>query len=220
MRIAGAAAVLLVFRVAALAGHQLAWSIWSPVAYLWQDTLVLLLYAILDRALAKLPQIAWTVYTVFVIYVVCGTPVMRVMSTPMTLTMWRAAGGAIGDSIRYYLTLPNVAWMAAAAGASVVAWEVRPGSVPGLSRVRPGSVPGPSPVRPRSRSQILPPPRTPRGAVSADSIHRRCGSGGPATAPRDDSAPARLIRESRATRRSDARGGETTRRTPPRFALR
>jgi glucan phosphoethanolaminetransferase (alkaline phosphatase superfamily) len=114
MRVAGIAAVLLVFRIAALADHQLVWSVWSPIAYLWQDMATILLYAALDRALTAMPRAAWSAYAVCVLYVAGGIPVTRIMSTPMTLTMWRAAGGALGDSIRYYVTVANVAWLSVA----------------------------------------------------------------------------------------------------------
>jgi hypothetical protein len=75
------AAVLAVGRVAALAGHQLVWSWWAPVAYLWQDAAVVLVYAGLERVLRRLPLTAWAVYAAFVAYVALGVPVVRVMST-------------------------------------------------------------------------------------------------------------------------------------------
>ena len=113
MRIAGIALVLLVSRIAALAGHQLVWSWWSPVAYLWQDAAVVLTCLAIDRVLRRTPRIAWTAYAIVVAYVAAGVPVTRVMSTPMTWTMWRAAGGALGDSMWHYVTVPNLLWIAA-----------------------------------------------------------------------------------------------------------
>jgi hypothetical protein len=119
-RIAGVAAVLAVSRVAALAGHQLVWSWWAPVAYLWQDAAVVLVYVGLEVAFRRMPRAAWAVYAAFVAYVALGVPVMRVMSTPMTWTMWRAAGGALSDSVWLYVTPTNVSWLAAVAVASVL----------------------------------------------------------------------------------------------------
>jgi lipoteichoic acid synthase len=119
-RIAGVAAVLAVSRVAALAGHQLAWSWWAPVAYLWQDAAVVLVYAGLEVILRRTPRLAWATYTAFVAYVALGVPVIRVLSTPMTWTMWRAAGGALSDSVWMYVTPAKVLWVAAVASASVV----------------------------------------------------------------------------------------------------
>jgi phosphoglycerol transferase MdoB-like AlkP superfamily enzyme len=119
MRIAGIAGVLLVSRAAALAGHQIGWSAWSPIAYLWQDAALLLICAAIDRVLAPTPVLAWTASAIVVTYVAGSVPVIRVMSTPMTWTMWRAAGGALGDSIWHYVSAANVAWIAAALGASI-----------------------------------------------------------------------------------------------------
>jgi arylsulfatase A-like enzyme len=112
------AAVLAVSRVAALAGHQLAGSWWAPVAYLWQDAAVVLVYAGLEVALRRMPGVAWTIYAAFVAYVALGVPVIRVMSTPMTWTMWRAAGGALRDSVWMYVTPWNVVWILAALAVS------------------------------------------------------------------------------------------------------
>jgi arylsulfatase A-like enzyme len=105
------AAVLAVSRVAALAGHQLAGSWWAPVAYLWQDAAVVLVYAGLEVALRRMPRIAWAIYAAFVAYVALGVPVIRVMSTPMTWTMWRATGGALSDSVWMYVTPGNFVWI-------------------------------------------------------------------------------------------------------------
>jgi hypothetical protein len=90
--------------------HQLAWSWWAPVAYLWQDAAVVLVYAVLEVALRRTPRLAWATYTAFVAYVALGVPVIRVLSTPMTWTMWRAAGGALSDSVWMYVTPANVLW--------------------------------------------------------------------------------------------------------------
>ena len=119
MRIVGVAVVLAAARVAALAGHDLAASLWSPVAYLWQDAAVLLVYLAIDRVLRRTPRIAWLPYVVFVAYVAVSVPMMRVMSTPMTWAMWRAAGGALGDSIWLYATAANLLWIAGVVAAGV-----------------------------------------------------------------------------------------------------
>jgi Sulfatase len=117
-RIAGVAAVLAVSRVAALAGHELAWSWWAPVAYLWQDAAVVLVYAGLEVTLRRTPRLAWATYTAFVAYVALGVPVIRVLSTPMTWTMWRAAGGALSDSVWMYVTPGNFVWILTALAVS------------------------------------------------------------------------------------------------------
>ena len=53
--------VLTAARVTILAGHHVPASIWSPLAYAWQDVLVALLFAVIDRRLHR-PRLAWTVY--------------------------------------------------------------------------------------------------------------------------------------------------------------
>ena len=62
----------------------------------------------------------WTVYAGFVAYVALGVPVTRVLSTPMTWTMWRAAGGALSDSMWMYVTAANLLWIAAVVAVAVV----------------------------------------------------------------------------------------------------
>jgi len=127
--LAGVAAALAVARVAALAGHAIDASRWAPVAFLWQDAATLLVYAAIERALHRMPRVRWAAYAVFVGYVAIGVPVTRVMSTPMTWTMWRAAGGALSDSIWQYVTPANLLWIAAVLLAAIAAPCVASGFV-------------------------------------------------------------------------------------------
>src|SRR5207237_5911565 len=124
----------------ALSGHALVVSWWSPIAYLWQDAAVVLVYFAIDRVLARAPAIAWTVYAAAVLYIALGVPVTRVMSTPMTFTMWRAAGGALSDSVRTYVTPTNLLWIAAVL--ATAAGIARSHVVSGFSRTS-GLVDGP-----------------------------------------------------------------------------
>ena len=114
-------------RVAALAGHEIVASRWAPVAFLWQDSATLLVYAAIDRALLRVPRVRWAVYAVFVGYVAIGVPATRVLSTPMTWTMWRAAGGALSDSIWQYVTAANLLWIAGVLVAAIAAPRVASG---------------------------------------------------------------------------------------------
>jgi hypothetical protein len=100
--------VMLLAKAIALAGHPLVIIWWSPAAYFWHDAVVIVVAAALDLTMARRPRIAWTAYGVIVLYVAINIPVMRVLSTPLTWAMWRAARGPLGDSIRYYLTPGNV----------------------------------------------------------------------------------------------------------------
>ncbi len=107
MRPASLLAVIVLAKAIALAGHHGTLTWWSPLAYLWHDAAVVLLAAILDLALARRPRIAWTVYGVLSFYIAWNIPVMRILSTPLTWSMWRAARGPLADSMRYYVTWPN-----------------------------------------------------------------------------------------------------------------
>jgi len=99
--------VMIVAKGIALAGHHVALTWWSPIAYLWQDAAVVLVAAALDFSLARRPRMAWTAYGVLALYVAMNIPVMRVLSTPLTWAMWRAARGPLADSMRYYVTWQN-----------------------------------------------------------------------------------------------------------------
>ena len=118
-RVAGVACALAIARAAALAGHTLVWSWWSPIAYLWQDAAVLLVYAAIDRALHRVRGLPSILCAGAVAYLALSVPIVRVMSTPMTRTMWRAAGGALSDSVWTYVTASNLLWVAAVVGVAL-----------------------------------------------------------------------------------------------------
>lgn len=105
------ASLLLVFvlaKAAGLFGHQLPISAWSPIAYLWQDALVVLVFAAIDAGLGRRERVAWLTYAVLAFYTAANIPVVRVLSTPLTASMWRAARGTLADSIWLYATGTNV----------------------------------------------------------------------------------------------------------------
>jgi hypothetical protein len=89
-----------------LAPDRVAWSAWAPVAYLWQDVLVVLLFLALDVIVAR-PRLGWIAYGVVATYAAINVPIAAVLSTPLTVPMLRAAGGAISDSIARYATVGN-----------------------------------------------------------------------------------------------------------------
>jgi len=103
------ALVLLVVRVMGTAGHPLVLSWWSPIAYLWHDAAVVLTFAAVEVLLRRQPRLVWALYGVLAAYAVLNVPIERALSSPLTWTMWRAAGGPLADSIRHYATLVNVA---------------------------------------------------------------------------------------------------------------
>jgi arylsulfatase A-like enzyme len=112
---------MLLAKAIALAGHPIVLTWWSPVAYFWHDAVVILVAAALDLTLARRPRIAWAAYGVIVLYIAINIPVMRVLSTPLTWAMWRAARGPLADSIHYYMTLGNLLLFLLVLAAAVIA---------------------------------------------------------------------------------------------------
>ena len=111
--------VLTIARLTVLAGQHVPVSIWTPFAYVWQDVLVALLFVAIDRQLHR-PGVAWTAYAVLVLYIAVNVPVARVLSTPLTWTILRAARGPLADAILHYVTVANVISMAVPLVAGVV----------------------------------------------------------------------------------------------------
>ncbi|MBW8895460.1 MAG: hypothetical protein JF613_04665, partial [Acidobacteria bacterium] len=103
--------VLLTARAVVVAGRGVTLSMWSPFAYLWQDMLVAALFVGVD-ARVKRPRLAWTSYGALVLYVALNVPVTRVLSTPLTSTILRAARGPLADAVLHYVTVVNLVALA------------------------------------------------------------------------------------------------------------
>ena len=120
------ASLLLVFLVAKLAvvwGHAAPLSGLALVAYTWQDAAVALAFAALDIGLETLgapTRIAWSIYWAAAIYTAINIPVGRVVFTPLTRPMLRAARGPLADSILQYVTASNTLLMVAVLAAAAV----------------------------------------------------------------------------------------------------
>jgi len=99
-------------KAAILAGHQVAGSIWMPVAYIWQDALVALLFGAIEVLTRRTPWVSWLLYGTAVLYVAINVPLTRIVSSPLTWQMGRAARGALADSITHYLTVQNIGLIA------------------------------------------------------------------------------------------------------------
>jgi glucan phosphoethanolaminetransferase (alkaline phosphatase superfamily) len=99
--------VFVLSKALVLWDRDLAWSRWTPLAYLWQDLLVVGIYAAFDWTIWP-AWVSWAVYYAIVIYAAINVPVACVLSTPLTFPMLRAASGTLGDSILFYLTWPNI----------------------------------------------------------------------------------------------------------------
>src|SRR5262249_27655107 len=95
MRAASLLLVLVLAKVLMLGGHHVPISGWTPIAYFWQDCLVAVIFGTLDRALRRWAWAGWIVYGAVVLYVTVNVPVARMMSTPLTWPMLRAARGPL-----------------------------------------------------------------------------------------------------------------------------
>jgi hypothetical protein len=94
---------LLVARLLAIGDRDLAWSIWTPAAYLWHDVLVGVGFWTLDR-LTRQPRALWILYGAIVLLAAIDVPVTRALSSPLTVPMLRAAGAPLLDSFAHYAT--------------------------------------------------------------------------------------------------------------------
>ena len=118
-RSASLLAVLVVAKTLTLAAHGVPWSFAAPFAYFWQDVLAALVFFMLDLVL-KRPWLAWVLYAITVGYVAINVPVTFVLSTPLTWTLIRAAGGPLSDSIGRYVTAVNLGAVAIVAAAGTI----------------------------------------------------------------------------------------------------
>jgi glucan phosphoethanolaminetransferase (alkaline phosphatase superfamily) len=118
MRAASLFAVLAAAHGLMLLGREVPLSAWTPLAYLWQDALVALAFAVVDRATGR-PRALWVLYALAVGYAALNVAVVRVLPSPLTPAMLRAARGTLADSVLVYVTPANVALCAAVAGLGV-----------------------------------------------------------------------------------------------------
>jgi Sulfatase len=107
MRAAGLLCVLVLAKLCMAAGQPVPASAWAPVAYLWQDLLVAVLFAGFD-ALVRRPWAGWAAYGLVVAYAAVNVPVARVLGTPLTAPMLRATRGTLADSVAHHATPANV----------------------------------------------------------------------------------------------------------------
>jgi len=130
MRALALFAALVIAKLLAVAGHDLPWSVWTPLALFWQDALVALLFGVVDYALRKVPWAGQCVFWLIVTYAAINVALTRILSSPLTWQMSCATGGALADSIRHYLTAGNLALMSAvmvaAGGFLIAARRLRP----------------------------------------------------------------------------------------------
>jgi hypothetical protein len=111
MRASSLVIVLIVAKALAVADRDLPLSVWTLPAFVWHDVAVGVIFYLVDRGLGR-PRILWVAYAGIAGLAAINVPITVAFSTPMTMTMVRAAGGPIADSIAYYATAPNLARMA------------------------------------------------------------------------------------------------------------
>lgn len=120
VRAASLVAVLLVAKALGLAGRDLPDSWWAFTGYIWHDVAVGAAFWVVDVALRR-RRFMWLPYFAIAAYAALNVPVTRALSSPLTVPMWRAAGGPLMDSIVHYLTISNIAAMAAVLATSIAA---------------------------------------------------------------------------------------------------
>ncbi|HVC99357.1 MAG TPA: sulfatase [Pirellulales bacterium] len=118
MRAVGLFAVFTLGKLIVLWGRDLASSVWVPLAFLWQDLALVLVFAVFDR-LSRRAALNWGIYAALVAYMALNVPVARAVSSWLTWPMLRAVGGTLTDSIFHYLTCQNMAAVAALAATAV-----------------------------------------------------------------------------------------------------
>jgi phosphoglycerol transferase MdoB-like AlkP superfamily enzyme len=107
MRAAGLLCFLILAKLCMATGQPLPMSAWTPVAYLWQDLLVGVMFAGFD-ALVRRAWAGWAAYGLIAAYAAVNVPVARVLGTPLTAPMLRATRGTLADSVAHHATFVNV----------------------------------------------------------------------------------------------------------------
>ena len=95
--------MLLLAKVLTLTRYDLPPSAWVLPALVWQDLLVVLLYAMVDRVTRRSSWIGWGVYGGLVCYAGVNVPIARIFATPLTWSMLRATRGTLADSISHHV---------------------------------------------------------------------------------------------------------------------
>lgn len=82
-------------------------SIWTPLVYIWQDALLAVFFAALESFIPR-KRILSVLYGALAVYVALNVPLVLALGSPLTSQMSQAAGGALWDSIRHYITIENI----------------------------------------------------------------------------------------------------------------
>ena len=121
----GLAATLLLARVLSLWGRMPSTSWYSPMALVWQDAAIVVVFALLStwsgrEGRAGLERALRVSYLVLVALAAINVPVIRTLGSPITVPMLRAAGGPLTDSVVHVATFGNILAIVAVLGVSVI----------------------------------------------------------------------------------------------------
>ncbi|MCI0534099.1 MAG: hypothetical protein L0Z50_02610, partial [Verrucomicrobiales bacterium] len=103
--------VLVFGKALIVLGQEIEWSIWTPLALLWQDLAFVCVFAAFEqvrgpRALVRI------VYWFVIWYVALNVPLSRLLATPLTWPMLRATRGTLADSIFHHVDWISLGMMA------------------------------------------------------------------------------------------------------------
>lgn len=102
---------LVALRVADGGGASLL-DVWSPLALVHQDALVVAAFLLAELAAGRRFSCAlWALAWLLIVYGAFNVAVARVFSTPLTVSMIGATGGALSDSIALHVTASNLGAM-------------------------------------------------------------------------------------------------------------
>jgi lipoteichoic acid synthase len=110
--------VLVLAKALALPAAGVTVSVWTLPAFFWHDGATAAAFWIVDR-LSRRSRWMWAPYAAIVILAAANVPVVRALSSPLTMPMLRAAGGPLFDSIAYYVTPANLLRMGAVLAAAM-----------------------------------------------------------------------------------------------------
>ena len=115
---------LLVAKTAGLAGRDLTFTPTLPSVLIWDDVALAFVFWMASRWFIPAPVSALAYWTI-VSWCALNVAVVRTLSSPLTVNMLRAAGGALSDSIAMYVTPVNVASVALVLVTAALSQRVR-----------------------------------------------------------------------------------------------
>src|SRR5207237_8711446 len=96
-----APALLIVFllcKALILAGGHIEFTPWALAAYIWQDCLIVLVFAGVEKLISK--KTSAGIYIAAVLYATINVPIARMMSTPLTWAMLHPTAGPLRAPIK------------------------------------------------------------------------------------------------------------------------